>query len=86
MKKQKVSVWVFDDLWEEGYRFDDKISKRYCFVERKFANNESEALDFLQKAFEHIPKIQGTSNRMSIESQISEQIIGKTHSLIMIEK
>jgi len=57
----KSTVWTFDDLWEEGYRFDEVISKRYCFVDRKFAKDEKEAMQFLAVAYKFIPKHQGTS-------------------------
>jgi len=56
-----VTVWQFDDLWEEGYRFNEVVTKRYCFIERKYVKNENEAIEFLIKAYKFIPKIQGTS-------------------------
>lgn len=56
-----ITVWCFDDLWEEGYRFDDVVTKRYCFVERKYAKNENEAFEFLIAAYKFIPKHKGTS-------------------------
>lgn len=57
----RATIWTFDDLWDEGYRFDEVVSKQYCFVDRKFAKDENEALEFLISAYKFIPKLQGTS-------------------------
>ncbi len=59
---KKTTVWIYDDLWEEGYRFDDIVTKRFCFIERKYASNEHNALEFLIAAYKFIPKNEGTSN------------------------
>ena len=37
--------WKFDDLFEEGYRFDNE--KCWCIVPRDKANNEKEAIEYL---------------------------------------
>jgi len=69
-----VSVWVFDDLWEEGWRFDDIVNCRYAFVPREFAGSAAIALDFLDKAYGFIPKKQGNSKPQS-SRQILERIV-----------
>lgn len=61
----KVSVWQFDDLWEEGYRFDDRTTSRYLYVSKEFAKNQVEASEFLKAAFRFIPKHQGTSKPLT---------------------
>jgi hypothetical protein len=70
-----ITVWQFDDLWEEGYRFDDVVTKRYCFIERKYVKNEREALEFLIDAYKWIPKIQGTSKPLKYAEQLSETLV-----------
>ncbi len=70
-----VTVWQFDDLWEEGYRFDDVVTKRYCWVERKYVKNEVEALEFLIAAYKFIPKIQGTSKPLKYAQEMSGSLI-----------
>lgn len=67
-----ITVWQFDDLWEEGYRFDDVVTKRYCFVERKYVKNEYEALEFLIAAYKFIPKIQGTSKPLKYAEHLDK--------------
>jgi len=39
--------WRFDDLFEEGYRFDNENLKCWCIVPRDKANNENEAIEYL---------------------------------------
>lgn len=56
-----VTVWRFDDLWEEGYRFNDVVTGRYCFIPKEYAKNEHEAMEFLIAAYKFIPKIEGDS-------------------------
>ena len=75
-----ITVWQFDDLWEEGYRFDDVVTKRYCFVDRKFAKNEHEALEFLIAAFKFIPKFKGTSKPLEKSEELA-----KTLTAIIVE-
>ncbi len=70
-----TSVWVYDDLWEEGYRFDDIVTNKFCFVEKKFANNPVEALDYLQKAYKFIPKLQGNSKPFRNSTQIIRELL-----------
>ena len=64
--KTQITVWVYDDLWEDGYRFDDLITKRYVEIERKFAKNADEALEFLVAAYKFIPKENGTSRKDNV--------------------
>jgi len=52
-----ITVWQFDSLEKEGYRFNDLVTKRFCFVDKKFAKNENEALEFLIAAYKFIPKV-----------------------------
>ena len=47
MKKYKESDWKFDDLWEDGYRFDNSKLKVWVVISRDKANNEDEALSYL---------------------------------------
>ena len=44
---ENQTCWKFDDLWEEGYRFDNSNLKVWCIVPRDKANNENEALEYL---------------------------------------
>ena len=39
--------WKFDDLWQDGYRFDNENLMVWCIVPRNKANNENEALEYL---------------------------------------
>jgi hypothetical protein len=63
----QISVWQFDDLWEEGYRFDEvtkvKGVRRYCFVSREDAvydkegnHSEYQAAMFLKANFDEVEK------------------------------
>ena len=70
-----TTVWEFDDLWDEGYRFNEVVSKRYCFVEQKYAKDEYEALEFLMAAYKFIPKIQGTSKPLEHGEKLNNNLI-----------
>ena len=61
------TLWVYDDLWEEGYRFDCKITRQYCFIPRNCAENETVAVEFLVAYYDYIPKLQGTSQKVVFE-------------------
>ena len=39
--------WKYDDLFEEGYRFDNENLKVWCIVPRDKAKNEKEAIEYL---------------------------------------
>ena len=39
--------WEFDDLWEEGYRFDNDILNIWAVIPRDKANNKDEAYAYL---------------------------------------
>ena len=39
--------WKYDDLFEEGYRFDNENLKVWCIVPRDKAKNEKEAIQYL---------------------------------------
>ncbi len=70
-----ISVWVYDDLWDEGYRFDDIITKRRCFITTEFAKNEHEALDILSKIYRYVKKEDGNSKRNPINEQILNSLV-----------
>ena len=52
--------WKFDDLFEEGYRFDNKKLRCWCIVPRNKANNEKEAIEYLVKNIDNIEMNQHT--------------------------
>lgn len=39
--------WKFDDLFEDGYRFDNANLMCWCIVPKDKANNEKEAIEYL---------------------------------------
>jgi len=45
--RDKTTGWVFDDLFEEGYRFDNSIYKCWVIISRSIANNQQEAFNYL---------------------------------------
>jgi hypothetical protein len=61
----KKYLYVYDDLWENGYRFDDILNNTYVEISRENASNEYEALDFLGKNHKKVHKKKGTSRIMS---------------------
>ena len=69
------SVWVFDDKWEEGYRFDSHTSNEYCFISPDLANSPEQALDILDKIFDYIPKIKSTSKTCSSSEQLYKDLV-----------
>lgn len=60
-RKKQVEVWVYDDLWEEGYRFDNWNGTKHCFIPREYASCASEAIEILDRIFEYIPKHESDS-------------------------
>lgn len=52
--------WEFDDLFEEGYRFDNENLRVWCIVPRSKANNEKEALEYLVNNIDNIEMNQHT--------------------------
>jgi hypothetical protein len=54
------SIWVYDDLWEEGYRFDDILNNRHVMIAREFAKDEYEAISYLGTEYKSIKKNKGT--------------------------
>ena len=52
--------WKFDDLFEEGYRFDNENLKCWCIVPRDKANNEKEAIEYLVNNIDDIEMNQHT--------------------------
>jgi len=52
--------WRFDDLFEEGYRFDNENLRVWCIVPRDKANNEKEAIDYLVNNIKSIEMHQHT--------------------------
>lgn len=78
-----LSVWVYDDLFEDGYRFDDIVNARYCIIPTMFAKSMALAVDFLAAAYAYIPKIKGASKPM--EEHGMEQIIGNKAVLVIRE-
>ncbi|MDA3855580.1 MAG: hypothetical protein PF569_04940 [Candidatus Woesearchaeota archaeon] len=55
-------LWVYDDLWEEGYRFDDVINNAYVMIKAK---NEYEAIEFLSDNHNTIKVNNGSSSSKS---------------------
>ena len=64
MKIRRITVWAFDDLWEEGYHFDEMVSFRICVVPREKASNKEEAASYLIDNYESIPKQGSESLKM----------------------
>ena len=58
-KASKPSVWLYDDLFQEGYRFDDQLSKRFLFVKRSQAKSPEDAAVFVGRNFNEIQKHRG---------------------------
>lgn len=74
VKTKKVEVWVFDDLLEEGYRFNNWDCTQHCFIPKQFASCASEAINVLDKIFEYVPKY--TSDSVSGKSvQICNELV-----------
>ena len=46
--------WRYDDLWEDGYRFDNENLKCWVIVPKDKANNEKEAVEWLVRNLETI--------------------------------
>lgn len=65
----RVSIWVFDDLWEEGYRFQDILSNRYVVISRDSAKTVQQARTFLQEHYRQVKKIKGTSSNYGITAE-----------------
>lgn len=45
--ERKNTNWIFDDLWEEGYRFNNNHYKCWIVIDRNEALNIKDALLFL---------------------------------------
>lgn len=71
---KQIEVWVYDDLWEEGYRFDNWNGTKHCFIPREYASCVSEAIEILDRIFEYIPKHQSDSVS-GASRQISKELI-----------
>lgn len=48
--------WKFDDLFEEGYRFNNQNLNCWCIVSKDKANNEKEAIEYLLSNVDYIEK------------------------------
>lgn len=46
--------WKLDDLFEDGYRFDNDNLKVWCVVPKDKADNETEDLEYLINNIEKI--------------------------------
>lgn len=44
---EKQIGWKFDDLFEDGYRFNNENLKVWCVVPNSKATNEKEAIEYL---------------------------------------
>jgi hypothetical protein len=75
-----ISVWVFDDVWDQGYKFIDALSGRYCFIPTIYASSSYEACQFLEFAFRKIPKHDGTSG------ELTAHILINSTALVINEK
>ena len=71
----KVSIWEFDDLWEEGYRFYDAISNCHCYVPRDKAKNPEEAKNYLVLHRDKLEKHKGTSKLLTVADRIKDAIV-----------
>ena len=74
------SVWIYESLKTKGYRFNDVITLRYCYVPIKQVNNLSEAVMYLESNFKDIIKLQSEG-----KDKLSEIIEGNTTMLIIDE-
>lgn len=65
--KENISIqlWVFEDLCEEnneiGYRFNDVINQKWCFIPKKIAETPERAADYISKAHEFIERKESSS-------------------------
>jgi len=64
------SLWVFDDLWEEGYRFDDIINGRYLFIHRDTVGSVRQACMYLEEYYNKINKFDGTRTQHSLSLRV----------------
>ena len=47
--------WKFDDLWENGWRFDNEKLGKWCLVPKDVAKDNKEAIEWLVINIESIP-------------------------------
>ena len=52
--------WKYDDLCEDGYRFDNENLMVWCVVPRDKANNVTEAIEYLDNNINNIEMNQHT--------------------------